>query len=187
MIALRRLALALPAAAALASACGEGEIDPGSASPTPTPSSSPAPTPTAQPTPSGAPAAVLLGSTDGGLAHAGEAALFRMKSAGAPTACAWVRVDDGSPFGFTLSSAGLLELGRTYDVIELVLGADGNVTWDAGVDHALSHAAVTVTTDLALRFSHDDLVAGGWVGGASELTPPAGFSWADGTGCPGDS
>lgn len=179
----------LSAVAALAAACGTGDVEPGMATPTPTatPTASATPTETATPTPGGTVHSVVLVSTAGGLAHAGEAALFRVKSAGGGIACDWVRVDDGDPFVFTISSAGVLEQGVTYETIELVLGADGNLVFDAGADHALSHPGVTVTTDLHLSFHHDDPAAGGWVSGASETALPAGFSWADGTGCPGEA
>lgn len=179
----------LPAVAALVAACGTGEVDPGAATPTPTatPTASATPTATATATPTGPVRSVVLVSTAGGLVHAGRAALFRVKSAAGGVACDWVRVDDGDPFVFTLSSAGELEQGVTYETIELVLGADGNQSFDAGADHALSHPGVTVTTDLHLSFHHDDPAAGGWVGGGSETALPPGFSWANGTGCPGEA
>lgn len=182
----RRRWLALFAVAALATACGTGEVDPGESSPTPTatPTASATPTPTATPTPGGIPLDVVLASTAGGLVHAGGAALFRMKTAGGAVACDWVRVDEGDPFVFTI--AAVVEQGTTYETIELVLGADGNAFFDEGADHALTHPAVTVTTELHLSFHHGDAAAGGWVGGESETALPPGFSWADGTGCPGE-
>lgn len=181
----------LSALASLAAACGTGEVNPGTASPTPTATptatATPTGTPTATPTPSGPVRSVILTSAGAGLMHAGTAAIFRMKSASGLVACDWVRIDEGDPFVFTISSAGVLEQGRTYEVIELVLGGgDGNQQFNEGVDHPLSHPAVTVTTDLHLTFLHSDPAAGGWVDGGDETALPPGFSWVDGAGCPGE-
>lgn len=169
--------------------CGTGDVEPGTSSPTPTetPTGTPTvtPSPSATPTPAN-PVRVSLVSTSGDPAHEGRAALFRLIPATGTPLCNWVRIDDGDPWGFVITSAGLAESGGTYGV-EVVLSADDGMTYDAGVDHAITRAAITVTTDLTLTLAHGNLAAGGWTDGGSEIATPPGFTWTNGSGCPGDS
>ena len=175
------LALALGAATA-AGGCGGTEIERGLATPTasPTPTVTPSPPPSPTPTPAGVPVAIAVVSTSGAIENAGQAAMVRLKtSEGILALCDDVRIDDGDPFGFVIADAAALRLGETYDVVELVLGADGDFQYDAAVDRAFAHSPLTVTTTTAvtLTFITADPAASGWTEGAT---------WADGTGCPGD-
>lgn len=120
---------------------------------------------------------VLNGS--GAAMHAGRTAMLRFKSGSSVHACVTGTVAFGG--SFTLSSAGGLTGETTYDAIELVLdlGVGGSGVYDAGQDHAYSHAALTPAMDVVLSFNHASPAAGGWSG-------PGPITWTDGTGCPGE-
>ena len=166
-------------ALSIAAACSGGSSGD---SATPSPSPSPSASPTA--TPAGLHWTLSVSASP----HANQVGMARLKSTGSSTtSCAMVTLN-ASGVG-TITTGGLMA-STTYDKVELVLNLDGNSTFNQGTDHIYNHASITTgavtSTNIMLTFDHNTPSAGGWVNGAGNTTPPAGFSWVNGTGCPGN-